>query len=134
MRFTRITIVRSSTPKEGNVNFELQWFGESIGLFNKRDKDRSCFRIFITLLDSLKKSDKGMTSDEIAEQTDLSRGTVVHHLNKLMSSGIVTANRNRYVLKVDSLQELIGQIETEVEQTFDNLKRIAEDIDKRLGL
>ena len=84
----RITIVNIRKPNEHNVNQELQWFGSSLGLFNLRDKDKSTFRVFIELLKSAK-AKQTLTSDELAARLDLSRGTIIHHINKLIESGLV---------------------------------------------
>ena len=46
----RITIVKIRKPVTTDVNEELQFLGNSLGLFNLRDKDKSCFRVFIELL------------------------------------------------------------------------------------
>ena len=132
MRFTRITIIKERVP-ERNINDELQWFGASLGLFSLRDKDKSCFRIFIILLKSLK-TQKTLTSDELASATNLSRGTVIFHLNKLMEAGIVTQERSKYALNVENLKELVDLTEDNIKKTLDNLRVVAEDIDKRLGL
>lgn len=133
MRFTRITIIRSSRPEKEDINKELQWFGGSLGLFNLRDKDKSCFRVFIVLVQSLKSGAK-LTSDEIAAATRLSRGTVVHHLNKLMSSGIVVQERNRYLLRMDSLEEMVEHIKRDADEAWELLRTVAKDIDSKLGL
>jgi predicted transcriptional regulator len=132
MRFTRITIIKEQAP-DRNINDELQWFGSSLGLFSLRDKDKSTFRIFIVLLKSLK-SQKTLTSDEIAHLTNLSRGTVIFHLNKLMESGIVSQERNKYALNVENLKELVDLVEGNIKKTMDNLRTVAGDIDQRLGL
>ncbi|MBI5072732.1 winged helix-turn-helix transcriptional regulator, partial [Candidatus Woesearchaeota archaeon] len=84
----RITIIKIRRPVTQNLNEELQWFGTSLGLFNLRDKDKSCFRIFIELLKATKHN-KSITSDELADHLALSRGTVIHHVNKLMETGLV---------------------------------------------
>ena len=55
IRYQRITIIKSDKPKSHGLNQELQWFGASLGLFGLRDKDKSCFRIFIALIKGLKK-------------------------------------------------------------------------------
>ncbi len=127
----KITIIRQTRPKQPNINRELQWFGKSLGLFKSRDKDRSCYRIFVELLKSSKKGD-GLTSDEIAERAELSRGTVVHHLNHLMDSGIVIRSHKKYHLRNDSLEMLIEELEKDVLRTLNNLKTIGQRIDKRL--
>ena len=133
MRFTRITIIRSTKPEKKDINKELQWFGGTLGLFNLRDKDKSCFRIFITLLKALKEDQK-LTSDEIAMRTKLSRGTVVHHLNKLMTSGIVISERNKYSLRMDNLEEMVEHIKRDVDEAWLKLREVAKDIDEKLGL
>lgn len=133
MRFTKITIIRSTKPEKKDINKELQWFGGTLGLFNLRDKDKSCFRIFITLLKSLKENQK-LTSDEIARRTRLSRGTVIHHLNKLMSSGIVVNERNKYILRMDSLEEMVEHIKRDADEAWGKLREVAKDIDEKLGL
>ena len=133
MPFTRITIIRTQRPDTGKINEELQYLGGSLGLFNLRDKDKSCFRIFIVLLKSLKR-EPSMSSDEIAARLNLSRGTVIHHLNKLMNSGIVESQQNKYFLKVENLNELIDNIEKDIYKTLKNLRDVAKDLDKGLDL
>lgn len=129
----RITIVNIRKPAEHNVNQELQWFGSSLGLFNLRDKDKSTFRVFIELLKS-SKSKQTLTSDELALRLALSRGTIIHHINKLMESGIVIHEGNRYTLRVENLKSLIDEVEKDIKRACDDLKEVAKEIDERLGL
>ncbi|MBI2660474.1 winged helix-turn-helix transcriptional regulator [Candidatus Woesearchaeota archaeon] len=129
----RITIVNIRKPAEHNVNQELQWFGSSLGLFNLRDRDKSTFRLFIELLKSAK-SNNQLTSDELAARLDLSRGTIIHHINKLMESGLVIHEGNRYILRVDNLKALIEEVEKDIKRACDDLKEVAKEIDDRLGL
>jgi len=129
----RITIIKARKPIEHNINQELQWLGSSLGLFNLRDKDKSCFRIFIELLKAAKRKHP-LSSDELAYRLNLSRGTVIHHITKLMESGIVVAHKNKYMLRVDNLKELIKEVEADIKRTCDGLMDVADDIDKKLGL
>lgn len=131
MRYTyqRITIIKNQKPEVNDINIDLQWFGASLGLFNLRDKDKSMFRIFLELLKTTK-ARKQITSDEIAVKLKLSRGTVIHHMNKLMEAGIVIANRDGYILREDNLELLISEIERDLKKTCNDLKMIAKDIDR----
>ena len=129
----RITIVNIRKPAEHNVNQELQWLDSSLGLFNLRDRDKSCFRIFIELLKSAKQKNN-VTSDELALKLSLSRGTIIHHVNKLMESGFVVHEGNTYILRVDNLKSLIDELEKDIKRTCEDLKDIAKEIDERLGL
>ncbi|MBD3209524.1 helix-turn-helix transcriptional regulator [Candidatus Woesearchaeota archaeon] len=135
MRFTKITIISTRTqPDRRNINELLQWIGGSLGLFSTRDKDKSCYRIFLILLKDLQRQAPGMTSDEIAAATHLTRGTVIHHLNRLMEAGIVLAERGRYALRVDTLEELVNEVQAGVNKTFDSIRQVAKYIDEQLEL
>lgn len=134
MRFIsqRITIIKIRKPAERTINQQLQWLGTSLGLFNLRDKNKSCFRIFIELLKSTK-AKKPLSSDEIAEDLNLSRGTVIHHINRLMETGLVIHEGSKYLLRVDNLSDLINELEKDVQRTLDDLKEAAGNIDSRLN-
>lgn len=129
----KITIVKIRKPSSHNVNDDLQFLGTSLGLFNMRDKDKSCFRVFIELLKAAKRKHP-ISSDELAYRLGLSRGTVVHHINKLRDAGIVVHEGKRYFLRVDRLEALIQEIRKDVARTCDDLENIAKEIDGALGL
>lgn len=133
MRITKITLIRKKAPAINNINEILLRFGESLGLFSARDKDKSCYRIFIVLIKALKHTYE-ISSDEIAEKTGLSRGTVVHHLNNLMDMGIVTNTRNKYFLNVKNLQDLVEQMRAVTNNVFDEISVLAKQIDDSLKL
>ena len=130
---TRITIIKLNKPVKRDINAELQWLGYSLGLFSPRDKDKSCFRIFIELLKSAKQG-TSLSSDEIGEKLDLTRGTIIHHINRLMDSGLVVHERKKYMLRVEKLSSLVEELEKDLERTTKNLREVAEDIDNWLGL
>ncbi len=129
----RITIVNVRRPREVSVNEELQWFGSSLGLFGERDRDKSCFRIFIELIKAIKAAG-GLTSDELAERLGLSRATVIHHLNTLMERGIVVHEGNRYVMRGDRLSLLVDDLQRDMQRAMDDMKSAAEELDRLLQL
>lgn len=118
---------------DNDINEELRWLGDSLGLFGLRDKDSSCFRVFITLLKRTRKN-KAISSDEIAENLGLTRGTVTHHLTNLMDSGIVIREKKGYLLKENNLEEIVGGMERDIGEIFKKLKEVAKEIDEGLGL
>lgn len=128
----RIDIVRLRKPQQdAEANELLQWFGRSLGMFGLRDRDKSCFRLFIELLKS-GRGDKALSSDELAYRLRLSRGTVVHHLTRLMDSGIVIKSGNSYLLREHSLVTLVEEIREDMERACDDLRAVAELIDMTL--
>lgn len=131
--FRKVTIVRTRKPAEKNLNKDLQWFSESFGLFSERDKERSCFRIFVELVKAARKKQL-LSSDEIAKRTNLSRGTVIHHINRLTESGLVVMYEGRYLLRVENLEALVTEIQRDLNRVFEDMKSIAEELDNELGL
>jgi len=129
----RITIIRIRKPSRTTLNEELQWFGNSLGLFNLRDRDKSCFRVFLELLKAAKMRHP-MSSDEIANNLNLSRGTVVHHINNLIERGMVSQIRQKYALREPTLQELMQDLKKDSANMYDELENAAERIDELLGL
>ncbi|MBU2634586.1 MAG: hypothetical protein KJ674_05075 [Nanoarchaeota archaeon] len=125
----KITIITIRKPKEKNLNQDLQWFSRSIGLFSTRDKEKSCFRIFIEILKS-----NGLTSDQIADFSNLTRATTVHHLNHLIESGLVKKEKNKYFLIEKDLEQLTKKIETDMGRTLRELKEVAKYLDKELKI
>ncbi len=130
-KYTKITIVRFDTEAPEQIDQELQWIGSSLGLFSLRDKDKSCYRIFISLIKNAKE-EKALSSDEIAYQLDLSRGTVVHHLNKLLNNKIINIIDGKYLLRAKTLKELIELLKQDTIAMFDDLKRVGENVDKKM--
>lgn len=129
----KITVIKiRRSRREDNINDELKWLGSSLGLFGLRDRDSSCFRVFITLLKKTRKNEP-TSSDEIAEKLKLSRGTVVHHLTKLMNSGLAVKEREGYLLKEATLEGVIEEMKRELERLFEELKEVAKEVDEKLG-
>lgn len=129
MSFRRITIINVRKQDNQDINDELQWLSRSLGLFSERDKEKSCYRIFLVLL----KENKPMSSDELADFTNLTRATVIHHVHKLMESGLVISYHEKYLLK-DNIDRLIDDIETDLLTTMRELKKTSKQIKEKLNL
>ena len=114
-----------------DVNSQLKWLCQSLGLFPVRDYNSSMYRVFIELIKDAQ-SERHSSSDEIAMRVGLTRGTVVHHLNNLMNAGIVIRQDNYYILKDKNVRQMIEGIREEINELFDEMNSIAENIDKHL--
>ncbi len=126
--------IRSIEKRDNNeLNKDLQWLSDSLGLFNPRDKEKSCFRVFLELIKA-KKEDKLISSDEIAFNSHLSRGAVIHHLNNLTNHGFIVCYKKRYALGSKDVESLILNLESEINSVMKEMKKTAKGIDKELGL
>ena len=111
------------------LNEELQAFSSCLGMFNKRDKESSCFRIFVHLL----KERDYLSSEQLAQRSNLSRATVIHHISRLIDSGLVMKKEKGYFLRFNSLEDLTKEIEKEVCSTFKKLREMSKRIDEEMG-
>jgi predicted transcriptional regulator len=123
----RITFIQLRKTSLEDLNSKIQWLGNSLGLFNERDKDKSCYRVFVELL---KFPEMAVSSDELAYRLGLSRSAVVHHLNNLIKTGLVVSEKKRYRLRTSNLSALIEEIQLDAERIISDIKRIAREIDE----
>jgi len=128
-RFRKITVVRIC-DREETINRELQWLSQSLGLVSQRDKDQSCYRVFLEIL----KTKKPLSSDELAYKLNLSRGTVVHHLTKLIGAGIVVVQDNLYSLRGKNLETTLKKIKADILSAYEEIEDVGKKIDKKLNL
>ena len=131
VEFRKITILRITRPAKESINADVQWLSNSLGLVSLRDKSRSCYRVFIELLKAAKKGN-ALSSDEISFHTSLSRGTVIHHLNHLMASGIVVHHAGKYALRVRDLKQLVRSIRDDLNASLSEIEDIASEIDRNI--
>tara|TARA_Y100000034_G_scaffold128968_1_gene184547 strand:+ start:1235 stop:1621 length:387 start_codon:yes stop_codon:yes gene_type:complete len=122
-----ITIKKINRPKGSNLNQDIQIISQSLGLFTKRDKEKSCFRVFIEIL-----KNKGLTAEEITISTNLTRATIIHHLNSLIKNGLVVKKKHKYYLRGNNLEGLIKEVSKDMDRTFNDLNRLAKNIDRNL--
>jgi predicted transcriptional regulator len=117
---------------KGDINTDLQWLCHSLGLFPVRDYNSSMYRLFIELIKD-RKSDVVSNSDALAARVGLSRGTVVHHLNKMIASGIVVREHDGYALRERDVTSLVGLMRSRIDELFNDIDDVARRIDEQLS-
>ena len=128
----KIHLKKIRTPAPGSLVGDIDFICRSFGYFSERDKNNTAGKIFRLLVKDTAKG-KGLTSDEIAEKLDLSRGAIVYHLNNFMAAGLVIKEKNRYRLRSQSLQKSIEEIRQDTHRVFNEMLKIAQEIDEELG-
>jgi len=127
----RILAIRTLPTVE--LDKDLEWICRSLGFMESRDKQKTAYRIFRTLVHAANDND-GLSSDELASKLRLTRGTMVYHLNRMIKSGIAIYRGGRYKLRGRSLKSTLQEIQRDMERIFEDLYRVAETIDTTLSL
>ena len=121
-------------PYHGRTREEvLMWLCQSLGFCGERDRDNSSVAVFRVLLEAALE-DRGLTSSEIAERCGLSRGSVIHHINRFKKRGLVIHVGNRYMLRRTTLSATLQEIKKDTLKIIDDLTLVAEEIDRKFGL
>jgi len=129
----QIIIKKIRSPAPGSIENDIDYLCRSLGYFSQRDKQDTAGRIFRLLVREACHPEGCLTSDEIAEKLNLTRGAIVHHLNSFISAGIVTKEQNRYRLRSASLQKSIEEIRQDIDRIIEQMIKIAIEIDEKLG-
>jgi len=127
----RITISIEPIP-ESNTNEQLHWISQALGLFNERDKEKSCHRIFVELIKA-KKDNKQVNSQDLADRSHLSRATVLHHLDKLIESNIVMEKDHEFELIDSNLNAIILRLKKEMNDFMVEMEKMSRKLDEELG-
>lgn len=116
-----------------NVEEDLKWICRSFGFFESRDKKRTAYRIFKAIVEAARHNG-GLSSDELAEKLALSRGTMIHHLNKMIKSGLVIHHEGQYKMRGRNLKSTIEEIQRDLNRIFEDLENVSETVDEALDL
>jgi predicted transcriptional regulator len=122
-----------SAPLKVDKDSDIEWICRCFGFLEPRDKMKTAARIFAALLGVLGEKD-GVSSDDLAEKVGLSRAAVVHHLNRMTSSGLIVRRDGVYRLRAENLENTIIEVQRDVNRIFENVTRIAREIDRSMNV
>jgi len=120
-------------PTTAEYETDLEWLCRTFGFLESRDKQKTAYLIFKALVEATAHNN-GLTSDELAEKLSLTRGTMIHHLNKMMKSVLVIFHESKFKLRERSLKNTMEEIRRDINRLFENIFEISESIDRSLGL
>lgn len=120
-------------PREEDVEKQIEWLCDSFGFWNRRDRDRTATKVFEAFVGAAQRR-MLLSSDDVAHKLKISRGTAVHHIKKYVRSGLVIKGDDGYELRMQSVEETLGEMEHDMLRTIRMIRRIAKEIDEEMGL
>ena len=129
----QIILKNLQKPKEVNIKEDIVWLGNSLGFSTGRDTKKITSQILQNVLEEAAK--QGSTSTEsISNELDLSVQRVNYHLRTLIESGFLYRERRFIFIRQGSVKSAVEEVRRDANRIFDNLSKIAEEIDSALGL
>lgn len=129
----QIILVSIEKPAEKDLEKDIHWFCDSFGLSSGRDVEDISKKIVMDLLSNLARNE-GVTSEMLASSLDINLSRVNHHLRNLIGSGLVYRRKKMLYLRGGSLKAAVREMRKDSERIFDELEKIAEEIDDEVGL
>ncbi len=129
----KIVIRRIERPFSSSLKKEFEWLCKSLGFFEPIDRDKTASEIFLEVVKATEEG-KPLTSSQLAKRVEMSRGSVVNHLNNLQRSGLVVRQGRFYLASSRSMFRTIEEIEEDIDRIFAKMKKTAREIDEEFGL
>lgn len=129
----RVLVKKVRSPAPGNLDIDIDYICRSFGYFSQRDKYDTAGKIFRLIVKEACGDTRGLRSEQIADRLKISRGAIIHHINNFISTGLVMKEHNSYRLRSASLQKCIEEIKEDIDRIFNQMIKIAIDIDDKLG-
>lgn len=129
----KIVVKRIEKPFSHSLENELEWICKSFGFFEPIDREKTAAHIFRVIVSATEKG-RPLSSSQLAEKVEMSRGSVINHLNNLQRSGLIVRQGNFYVSRSRSMFRTIAEIEEDIDRIFAHLKKAAREIDREFGL
>jgi biotin operon repressor len=129
----RIVVRKVEQPFSEVAEDQLDWICKCLGFFEEIDREKTAASIFKELLSAAEQG-KMLSSTELAGKVDMSRGSVLNHLNRLQKAGLVVKHGRGYSSRAKSLLRTIQEIEEDIDRVFRRLEESAKAIDRRYGI
>ncbi len=120
-------------PVRRELQDETYWLCDTLGLSSGRDIEDLSIQIVLRLLEESSKRD-GIATEQLASLLGITSGRVNHHLRNLTRSGVVYRERKLIHLRGRSLRESVMELRKDADRIFDELEKVATDIDTMMGL
>jgi hypothetical protein len=123
----QIAIREVDPPDEDDIEAEIDWICECLGLAGERnDLAREIFRNLILA----SRQRKGISTREIKEERNVTQAAVVYHINIFQSSGLIIKKGRRYFLRGPTLEATLEEMEQDMLRRMSRLRKIAKRLEE----
>lgn len=125
----KIVVRQIQKPQKEDVDSLVTWFLKSLDLSEKEDE------LEPELLKSIAEANfegSGITSLELHARLETPRTTVIYHLNRFISSGLVVRKGRKYFLRATDMESTFEEMQADMVREFNRMMEIAEKFDQMM--
>jgi len=127
MAEVKITITRRKTEEE--INSELSSLCKMMRLMSERDVDATLAQVLREMM--VRARDGPIGGSELSKSSGINRITIIHHLKRLEGAGFVRRTEGKYVMRVQSAEEMLMEFRKDMERSFSEMDELAREIDSQ---
>ncbi len=120
----KLIIKPLTRPSNETTNELVRWFCKVFDLEEKVEPE------ILEQIISKSISGEGITSKELNKKLNIPRTTIIYHLNRFISSGLIVRRGRKYYLRSMSMEETIAELQADVLREFNKLLEFAEKFDE----
>jgi len=125
----KIAVRQVQKPQKENVDTLVSWFLKSLDISENEDtlEPGMLKEIVVTSFEGI-----GITSRELNDKLETPRTTVIYHLNRFISSGLIVRRGRKYFLRATDMESTIEEMQADMEREFGRMMEIAEKFDQMM--
>jgi len=113
------------------MDAELASLCRMMRIMSERDTDGTLPQVLKVMM--VEGRGKPVGGSELSEISGLNRITIIHHLRRLEVAGLVRRQEGKYVLKVQSAEDMLVEFRKDMERSFSEMDEIARQIDEQFA-
>lgn len=125
----KIAVRQIQKPQKENVDTLVSWFLKSLDISENEDtlEPGMLKEIVVTSFEGI-----GITSRELNDKLETPRTTVIYHLNRFISSGLIVRRGRKYFLRATDMESTIEEMQADMAREFGRMMEIAEKFDQMM--
>jgi len=76
---------------------------------------------------------KPVGGSDLSRISGINRITIIHHLGRLEDAGLVRRSEGKYILKIQSAEDMLMEFRKEMEKHFSEMDEMAREIDEQFA-
>ena len=125
-----ITLIRGEPPLARNAREELRWLLKSMGIPERFAGEYTDLLIRI----AKRSEDEKISTGTLAEERGEKRTSLSYHINRMVAMGLIVRDGRYICPRASNFERMVDEIERDTQRIFEDIKRVAREVDELLGL
>lgn len=117
--------------RQQDIDSELASLCKMMRIMSDRDTDGTLPQVLKIMM--VEGKGKPVGGSDLSRISGINRITIIHHLGRLEDAGLVRRSEGKYILKVQSAEDMLMEFRKEMERHFSEMDEMAREIDEQFA-